>query len=110
MKIETQATGSTPAHETARRASEAVGDAPRDLTVDGLLKLVDKLERAHKTQAEIAWHHYQRAQAADLRVDVLETAVADVLRYVSRGDWNNLRPETRAALEGGIKNERLHQI
>ena len=100
MKIETQATGSTPAHETARRASEAVGDAPRDLTVDGLLKLVDKLERAHKTQAEIAWQHYQRAQAADLRVDVLETAVADVLRFVSRGDWNNLRPETRAALEG----------
>ena len=93
MKIETQATGSTPAHETARRASEAVGDAPRDLTVDGLLKLVDKLERAHKTQAEIAWHHYQRAQAADLRLDVL--------RFVSRGDWNNLRPETRAALEGG---------
>ena len=74
---------------------------PRDLTVDGLLKLVDKLERAHKTQAEIAWHHYQRAQAAEARLDVLETAVADVLRFVSRGDWNNLRPETRAALEGG---------
>ncbi len=75
-------------------------DAPRDLAADGLLKLVDKLERAHQTQAAIAWQHYQRAQAADLRVDALETAVADVLRYVSRGDWNNLRPETRAALEG----------
>lgn len=105
MKIETQATGSTPAHEVEQRTKMVVETPPRDLTVDGLLKLVDKLERAHKTQAEIAWHHYQRAQAADLRVDVLETAVADVLRYVSRGDWNNLRPETRAALEGGKKDE-----
>lgn len=101
MKIEAQATGSTPAHEAARRASEVVGEAPRDLTVDGLRKLVDKLERAHQTQAAIAWQHYQRAQAAEARLDVMETAVADVLRYVSRGDWNNLRPETRAALEGG---------
>lgn len=105
MKIETQATGSTPAHETARRASEAVGDAPRDLTVDGLLKLVDKLERAHKAQAEIAWQHYQRAERAEARLDAMETVVADVLRFVSRGDWNNLRPETRAALEGRKKDE-----
>lgn len=101
MKIEAQATGSTPAHETARRASEAVGEAPRDLTVDGLLKLVDKLERAHKVQAEIAWQHYQRAERAEARLDAMETAVADALRFVSRGDWNNLRPETRATLTGG---------
>ena len=100
MKIETQATGSTPAHETARRASEVVETPPRDLTVDGLLKLVDKLERAHKAQAEIAWQHYQRAERAEARLDVMETAVADVLRFVSRGDWNSLRPETRVALEG----------
>lgn len=120
MKIEAQATGSTPAHEVEQRAKLVVGvdpakfgsdstviavhragEAPRDVTTDGLLKLVDKLERAHQTQAAIAWQHYQRAQAAEARLDVMETAVADVLRFVSRGDWNNLRPETRAALEGG---------
>lgn len=100
MKIEAQATGSTPAHEVEQRAKLVVETPPRDLTVDGLLKLVDKLERAHKAQAEIAWQHYQRAERAEARVDVLETAVADVLRFVSRGDWNNLRPETRTALEG----------
>lgn len=72
MKIETQATGSTPAHEAARRASEVVGEAPRDLTVDGLRKLVDKLERAHQTQAAIAWQHYQRAQAAEARLAPLQ--------------------------------------
>lgn len=120
MKIEAQATGSTPAHEVEQRAKLVVGvdpakfgsdstviavhragEAPRDVTTDGLLKLVDKLERAHQTQAAIAWQHYQRAQAAEARLDVMETAVADVLRFVSRGDWNNLRPETRAVLEGG---------
>ena len=107
MKIEAQATGSTPAHEVEQRAKLVAGDAPRDLTTDGLLKLVDKLERAHKAQAEIAWQHYQRAERAEARLDALETAIADVLRYVSRGDWNNLRPETRAALEGGRDNGTL---
>lgn len=101
MKIEAQATGSTPAHEVEQRAKLVAGDAPRDLTVDGLLKLVDKLERAHKAQAEIAWQHYQRAEQAEARVDALETAVADVLRFVSRGDWNSLHPATRAAIREG---------
>ena len=71
-----------------------------DVTYDGLRKRVAELEQAHMAQARIAWHHYQRAEAAEARLDAMETAVADVLRFVSRGDWNNLRPETRAALEG----------
>jgi hypothetical protein len=36
-----------------------------DVTHDGLRKRVAELEAAHKTQADIAWQHYQRAQALE---------------------------------------------
>ena len=36
-----------------------------DVTHDGLRKRVAELEAAHKAQAEIAWQHYQRAQALE---------------------------------------------
>jgi uncharacterized protein YhdP len=36
-----------------------------DLTHDGLRKRVAELEQAHMAQAQIAWHHYQRAQALE---------------------------------------------
>lgn len=35
------------------------------------------------------------------RIIELESALQDMSKYVWRGDWNNLRPETRAALEEG---------
>ena len=79
MKIEAQATHTTPAHEVTRHAAAVMQAAqpepPRDLTVDGLLKLVDKLERAHKTQAEIAWQHYQRAQAAEAALEAARQCI-----------------------------------
>ena len=36
-----------------------------DVTYDGLRKRVAELEQAHMAQARIAWHHYQRAEAAE---------------------------------------------
>lgn len=41
------------------------------------------------------------------RIIELENALQDMAKYVWRGgDWNNLRPETRAALlAGGKKDE-----
>lgn len=32
------------------------------------------------------------------RVEQLEAAVQDLAKYVWRGDWNKLKPETRMAL------------
>lgn len=39
--------------------------------------------------------------ALQRRIIELENALQDMAKYVWRGDWNSLRPETRAALEGG---------
>lgn len=43
-----------------------------DLTHDGLRKRVAELEQAHMAQSQIAWHHYQRAQAAEARLVLLQ--------------------------------------
>lgn len=43
--------------------------------------------------------------ALQRRIIELESALQDMAKYVWRGDWNNLRPETRAALERGKKDE-----
>jgi hypothetical protein len=51
-----------------------------DLTHDGLRKRVAELEQAHLAQAQIAWHHYQRAQAAEARLVLLQR-VAEVAYY-----------------------------
>jgi hypothetical protein len=48
-----------------------------DVTHDGLRKRVAELEQAHLAQAQIAWHHYQRAQAAEARLAPLQR-VAEV--------------------------------
>jgi hypothetical protein len=42
--------------------------------------------------------------ALQRRIIELESALQDMAKYVWRGDWNNLRPETRAALEGKKKS------
>jgi len=52
----------------------------KDLTHDGLRKRVAELEQAHLAQAQIAWHHYQRAQAAEARLAPLQR-VAEVAYY-----------------------------
>ena len=37
----------------------------QDTTVDALRAHIERLDAAHKVQAEIAWQHYQRAQALE---------------------------------------------
>ena len=32
------------------------------------------------------------------RIEQLEAAIQDIAAYIWRGDWNKLKPETRAAL------------
>lgn len=46
-----------------------------DVTYDGLRKRVAELEKAHMAQAQIAWHHYQRAEAAEALLPPLRRAV-----------------------------------
>ena len=36
----------------------------------------------------------------ELRIAQLETAIDDLLQYVSRADWHYLKPETIQAMEG----------
>ncbi len=37
----------------------------QDTTVDALRAHIERLNAAHKAQAEIAWQHYQRARALE---------------------------------------------
>jgi hypothetical protein len=37
----------------------------QDTTVDALRAHIERLDAAHKAQAEIAWQHYQRAQSLE---------------------------------------------
>lgn len=44
----------------------------------------------------VAWHKCE--EAAD-RIEELEAALQDMAKHVWRGDWDKLKPETRAILE-----------
>lgn len=58
-----------------------------DMTHDGLRKRVAELEVAHKAQCEIAWHHYQRAQLADLRADDADARLKAFLKVAEAAYW-----------------------
>ena len=59
-----------------------------DLTHDGLRKRVAELEQAHLAQSQIAWHHYQRAQAAEARLAPLQR-VADAAYWSLAWAWQD---------------------
>jgi hypothetical protein len=59
-----------------------------DLTHDGLRKRVAELEQAHMAQAQIAWHHYQRAQLADLRADDADARLKAFLKVAEAAYWS----------------------
>jgi hypothetical protein len=59
-----------------------------DLTHDGLRKRVAELEQAHMAQSQIAWHHYQRAQAAEARLAPLQR-VADAAYWTLAWAWRD---------------------
>lgn len=44
----------------------------------------------------VAWNKCE--EAAD-RIEELEAALKDMSKYIWRGDWDKLKPETRAILE-----------
>lgn len=44
----------------------------------------------------VAWNKCE--EAAD-RIEELESALQDMSKYIWRGDWDKLKPETRAILE-----------
>lgn len=58
-----------------------------DMTHDGLRKRVAELEKAHKAQAEIAFHHYRRAQLADLRADDADARSKAFLKVAEAAYW-----------------------
>ena len=74
MIIDAHATDTVPSHEVRRRAQQALtnaGEPMSEVTSDALRK----------------------------RIPQLEAALHDVACHIWRGDWDKLKPETRAILE-----------
>jgi hypothetical protein len=80
MIIDAYATDTTPSHEVRRRVLEALtneGEPMSEVTYDALRK------RLAQVEADTAR---------------LQAAIKDLAKYVWRGDFDKLKPETRAAL------------
>lgn len=80
MIIDAYATDTTPTYEVRRRALEALanaGESMTEVTYDALRK---------------------RLAQAETGTARLQTAIQDLAKHVWRGDWDKLKPETRAAL------------
>lgn len=101
MIIDAYATDTTPTYEVRRRALEALANAGEpmpEVTYDALRK------RLAEAEAEI-----ERLRAGGCARDQtttqycaeavrLQDAINDLAKHVWRGDWDKLKPETRAAL------------
>ena len=74
-----------------------------NVTYDGLRKRVAELEQAHMAQAQIAWHHYQRAEAAEALLPPLRR-VAEEAYWSLIWTWqenNEISTIIRARLDEG---------
>ena len=58
----------------------------------------DFVERLRDLGDRAAFEPHMHHEAAD-RIKELEAALKDMAKYIWRGDWDKLAPETRAILE-----------
>lgn len=101
MIIDAYATDTTPTYEVRRRALEALvnaGESMTEVTYDALRKrLTDAEAEIERLRAGGCARDQTTTQYCAEAVH-LQAAIQDLAKHVWRGDWDKLKPETRAAL------------